>query len=225
MREFMLKILENSQSYTVQEIILHILVATLIGGLIYASYKLSHIGAIYSRKFNTSLLVLTILTATVMTVIGNNVALSLGMVGALSIVRFRTAIKDSRDTVYIFWCIIVGISCGVGDYTVAAMGSAITFIVLLLMGRIKNDHRILLVIKAERRVEREIESQVFLHFDNKIKLRVKNTTAESIEMIYELTSQTVKQVEHKEQSIFDKLYELGGVQYVNMVTQNDEIGS
>lgn len=225
MREFMLKVLENSQSYTVQEIILHILVATLIGGLIYASYKLSHIGAIYSRKFNTSLIVLTILTATVMTVIGNNVALSLGMVGALSIVRFRTAIKDSRDTVYIFWCIIVGISCGVGDYTVAATGSAITFIVLLLMGRIKNDNRILLVIKAERRVERDIESKVFLHFDNKIKLRVKNTTAQSIEMIYELTSQTVKQVEHKEQSIFDKLYELGGVQYVNMVTQNDEIGS
>ena len=74
---------------------------------------ISHRGTIYSKKFNVSLVVLTVLTSMVMTVIGNNVALSLGMVGALSIVRFRTAIKDSRDTVYIFWTIIVGICCGV----------------------------------------------------------------------------------------------------------------
>ena len=64
---------------------------------------------------------LTVITTTVMIVIGNNIALSLGMVGALSIVRFRTAIKDSRDTVYIFWAIVVGICCGAGDYVVAAV--------------------------------------------------------------------------------------------------------
>ena len=69
--------------------------------------------------------------------VGNNIALSLGMVGALSIVRFRTAIKDSRDTLYIFWTVIVGICCGVGDYLVAAIGSAITFVVLLIFGLIK----------------------------------------------------------------------------------------
>ena len=67
-----------------------------------------------------------------MTVIGNNIALSLGMVGALSIVRFRTAIKDSRDTTYIFWTIIVGICCGVGDYVVACVGSGVVFLVLLV---------------------------------------------------------------------------------------------
>ena len=77
-------------------------------------YYVAHAGTVYSRKFNVSLVVLTVLTSTVMTVIGNNIALSLGMVGALSIVRFRTAIKDSRDTVYIFWCIVAGIACGVG---------------------------------------------------------------------------------------------------------------
>ncbi len=63
---------------------------------------------------------LAVLTGTVMIVIGNNIALSLGMVGALSIVRFRTAIKDSRDTMYLFWAIIVGICCGVGSFFVAA---------------------------------------------------------------------------------------------------------
>lgn len=73
------------------------------------------------------------MTGTVMTVIGNNIALSLGMVGALSIVRFRTAIKDSRDTVYIFWTIIVGICCGVGDYLVAAVGSSAIFLIFLIV--------------------------------------------------------------------------------------------
>ena len=82
-------------------------------------------------------MVLTVLTGTVMTVIGNNIALSLGMVGALSIVRFRTAIKDSRDSIYIFWTIIVGICCGVGDYMVAAIGSTVTFLVILMLGMIK----------------------------------------------------------------------------------------
>lgn len=72
------------------------------GFFIFLSYAISHRGTIYSRKFNASLVILAVLTGTVMTVIGNNIALSLGMVGALSIVRFRTAIKDSRDTVYIF---------------------------------------------------------------------------------------------------------------------------
>ena len=63
-----------------------------------------------------------------MNVIGNNIALSLGMVGALSIVRFRTAIKDPRDTAYIFWGIAVGICCGVSDYLVAGLGSALIFV-------------------------------------------------------------------------------------------------
>ena len=84
-------------------------------------YWLSHTGTIYSKKFNVSLVTLTILTATVMAIIGNNIALSLGMVGALSIVRFRTAIKDSRDTVYIFWTIVAGLGCGVGDYVTSEM--------------------------------------------------------------------------------------------------------
>ena len=91
---------------------------------------------------------LTVLTAMVMTVIGNNLALSLGMVGALSIVRFRTAIKDSRDTAYIFWTIIAGICCGAGDYLVAGIGSVIVFLIMVLFGRIRNDNRILLVIRG-----------------------------------------------------------------------------
>ena len=139
---------EETGSLNTEQIILNILVAVILGGVIYLSYYFTHAGGVYSKKFNVSLITLTTLTATVMTVIGNNIALSLGMVGALSIVRFRTAIKDSRDTTYIFWTIIVGICCGVGDYVVACVGSGVVFLVLLVLGRVKNDNRILLIIRG-----------------------------------------------------------------------------
>lgn len=111
MREYLYNILAQGNTLSPQEIVLHILASAVIGLAIYISYWYTHTGTAYSKKFNVSLLTLTVLTGTVMTVIGNNIALSLGMVGALSIVRFRTAIKDSRDTTYIFWAIIVGICC------------------------------------------------------------------------------------------------------------------
>ena len=152
-------------------------------------------------------------------IIGNNVALSLGMVGALSIVRFRTAIKDSRDTVYIFWAIIVGICCGVGDYTVAAIGSIAVFVITILLGRVKNDERILLIIRAGKVLERNIESIVFKYFDRKAILKVKNTTQDSVEFIYELSGKTYNIINKKEKNITDILYELGTVEYVNIVTQ------
>ena len=161
----------------------------------------------------------------VMTVIGNNVALSLGMVGALSIVRFRTAIKDSRDTMYIFWAIIVGICCGVGDYTVASLGTAIVFLALLIIGGIKSDNRMLLIIRSSRINELRIEAMVYNYYNKKAILRVKNTTPETIELIYELSKKVEQKSSSKEKSISDKLYELSGIEYVNLVEQNDEIGS
>ena len=166
---------------------------------------------------------LTILTSMVMTVIGNNVALSLGMVGALSIVRFRTAIKDSRDTAYIFWTIIVGICCGVGDYFVAGIGTIIVFIIMLFFGRIKNDNRILLVVRGPRNQEKKIEGVIFNYFNHKANLKVKNTTETSIEYIYELTKKVYNKQLLKDESITEALYKIKNIEYVNIVVQNDEI--
>ena len=109
MKETLLEMLQQTQALSINDIIMHLVVATVIGFCIYVSYKISHMGTVYSKKFNVSLVMLTILTATVMTVIGNNVALSLGMVGALSIVRFRTAVKEPVDTGFMFWGISAGI--------------------------------------------------------------------------------------------------------------------
>ena len=223
MKEYIYTLFEESGSLTVEEILLHILVAVILSGVIYLSYYFTHAGGVYSKKFNVSLVALTILTATVMTVIGNNIALSLGMVGALSIVRFRTAIKDSRDTAYIFWTIIVGICCGVGDYVVAVTGSAAVFVVLLILGRVRNDNRMLLIIRGAKNIERRIEAVVFDYFEAKAMLRVKNTSRESIELIFEMPRKVYLLSNKKEKSIVEMLYELESIEYVNIVTQNDEI--
>ena len=123
----LLDLLENGGQLEARIIILRMLAGTVVAFFIYLSYMFSHEGSIYSKKFNVSLMALTTITTAVMIVIGNNIALSLGMVGALSIVRFRTAIKDSRDTIYIFWAIVAGICCGAGDFLVGRHRQCIHF--------------------------------------------------------------------------------------------------
>lgn len=223
MREYLYKILEDSGTLTTEDIVIRILAAAVLGAVVYISYWYTHAGTTYSKKFNVSLLTLTILTGAVMTVIGNNVALSLGMVGALSIVRFRTAIKDTRDTTYIFWAIIIGICCGVGDYKVAGVGSAVVFLVLLFLGRVRNENRMLLIIRAANAKELDLEGVISRYYNNKALLKVKNTTPETVELIYELTRKVYMESYKNESDITEHLYALGSVDYVNIVTQSDEI--
>lgn len=223
MKEIIYSMLEQNGTLTIEEVVWHILASAALGGCIYLSYYVTHAGTVYSKKFNVSLMTLTVLTATVMTVIGNNIALSLGMVGALSIVRFRTAIKDSRDATYIFWTIVVGICCGVGDYTVAIIGSSAVFLILLVLGRVRNDNRMLLVIRGPKSEEQRIESIVFRGFGGKASQRVKNTTQESVEFIYEMARKVYLGNQKQEKTITEALYEIERMEYVNIVTQNDEI--
>lgn len=223
MKETLLEFLYQSGTLSYNDIFSQILSATAISLAIYISYWYTHEGTIYSKKFNLSLVLLTILTATVMTVIGNNVALSLGMVGALSIVRFRTAIKDSRDAMYIFWAIIIGICCGVGDYLVATIGSAIVLVILMIFGKVKNENRILIVVSANLSLEKEIEGVIFKTFDGQAIQRVKNTTKDTLEMIFEIGRKKYEKNLLEEESIVKRLYKLGNVNYVNIVTQSDEI--
>ena len=112
MKQTIFQLLKDQGDLTWEQIVTRIAVAALLGAVIFVSYYISHKGTIYSRKFNVSLVILTVLTGTVMIVIGNNIALSLGMVGALSIVRFRTAIKEPMDIAFLFWSIAAGIVLG-----------------------------------------------------------------------------------------------------------------
>ena len=227
MREYLFQLLESSGGeLSLETILLRLGVSAVIAAFLFLSYRLSHSGSIYSAKFNVSLASLVVITTTVMIVIGNNIALSLGMVGALSIVRFRTAIKDSRDTIYIFWAIVVGICCGAGDYLVASLGSAFIFVMLLLFGRIRNDNRILLILRTARLNETKVEGLFFQYYQRKAILRSKNTTESTVEFIYELSGKYLNRAaQENKKSITDAVYEIGGVEYFNIVTQNDEIGS
>ena len=226
MRSQIFNLIKDQPTLSWEQIAANILVSGILGFLIFISYMISHRGTIYSKKFNVSLVVLTVLTSMVMTVIGNNVALSLGMVGALSIVRFRTAIKDSRDTVYIFWTIIVGICCGVGDFIVAGIGSAFVFILFLILGAIKNNNRMLVIIRGNRTKEAQIQAIMYKFFGAKAVLRVKNSTTESIEFIYEITAKMLTLAERKNNiGICDEIYKIGNIEYVNTVMQNDEVSN
>ena len=223
MKETLYNLLSQQGDMTWQQITMHILVSAALGGLIFLSYVLSHKGTIYSRKFGVTLVVLTVMTGTVMTVIGNNIALSLGMVGALSLVRFRTALKDSRDTAYVFWTIIVGICCGVGAYVVAAAGSTAIFLVFLLFGAVRSDTRMLLVVRADRNLEEKIEAMVFQYFERQAVLRVKNTNTGNVEFIYEMSRKTLERAQRQHPALTGDFYKLGAVECVNIVAQSDEI--
>lgn len=224
MKEILLKYLEGQvEQLSLEAILLNFLISIGIGMVIYLSYRFSHAGTVYSAKFNVTLVMLCVITTMIMTVIGNNIALSLGMVGALSIVRFRTAIKDPRDTCYIFWCIAVGICCGVSQYVIAGIGSATVFLFLLLMGSIKNNDRFLLIIHGEKKADSDIEKTILTLYKGQAKMRVKNTTPKQTEYIYELSEKMVDKVKNRNIVITDVLYEIEGVESINLICQNEEI--
>lgn len=227
MRQELYQLLQGTSSVIgLEDAALRVGISAVLGLIIFLSYWLSHAGTIYSQKFNVNLVTLTVLTTTVMMVIGSSIALSLGMVGALSIVRFRTAIKDARDTTYIFWAIICGICCGVAQFLAAAVGSACVFVLMVLLGRIRNDVRTLVIIRAARAQELAIEGKVYEFFSSKAKLRVKNTTEDSVEFIFEVSKGVLDRAQREAgASLTEKIYALGAVEYVNIVSQNDEIGS
>ncbi|PRR81675.1 DUF4956 domain-containing protein [Clostridium vincentii] len=213
----------NTGALTLEGVIFNFLMAVVLGIVIYISYRFSQTGAVYSARFNISLVMLTLITAMVMNVIGNNIALSLGMVGALSIVRFRTAIKDPRDTAYIFWSIGVGICCGVSEFMIAVVGSAVIFLFLLIFGMVKTNDRYLLVVRGQRKCDEHIEKIISDQYKGKARLRVKNTSSETVEYIFELSQVMINDANKKEESISDILYKIEGMANVNIVCQNDEI--
>lgn len=124
--------LENVTSVSVLDMTLTLLLAFALGLFIYFVYKKTFSGVMYSSSFGVTLIALTMITALVILAVTSNVVLSLGMVGALSIVRFRTAIKEPLDIAFLFWAIAVGIVLAAGLIPLAVFGSAVIGIVLLI---------------------------------------------------------------------------------------------
>jgi uncharacterized membrane protein YhiD involved in acid resistance len=139
------------EEVTLSQIGLCLLLTCLLAAFIFVVYRLNYRGSMYSYSFNASLIGMCLITSIMMMAISSNIVLSLGMVGALSIVRFRTPIKDPIDTVYIYWSICAGITCGVGIYGIAIVGNLLIGIIITVLARISlSSKRILLVIKFKK---------------------------------------------------------------------------
>ena len=123
------------ERFTAIEIITNLGVSFIVGMFIFYVYKKTFQGVLYQRSFNVSLVAIAMIITLIIMTISGNIVLSLGMVGALSIVRFRTPIKDPVDLVFIFWAITIGIANGVGYFNISLIGSAVMTIVLIFMTR------------------------------------------------------------------------------------------
>ena len=120
----------------------------------------------------------------------------------------------------------MGICCGVGDFIVAGIGSGFVFVILLILGAIKNNNRMLVIIRGSRTKEAPISAVMFKFFGGKANMRVKNSTDTSIEFIYEITANMLQKAERKNNiGICDEIYKIGNIEYVNTVMQNDEISN
>ncbi|MDD3214724.1 MAG: DUF4956 domain-containing protein [Eubacteriales bacterium] len=124
------------QGFTVENVLqttAYLLVSLLIGLLLYVLYRRTYAGVVYSSTFAVSLIGMTVLTCGIIVTIQSNITLSLGMVGALSIVRYRTAIKDPMDLLYLFWAVASGIAVGAGMFYVAVVVLVIMTVLLLIL--------------------------------------------------------------------------------------------
>lgn len=142
--------LEKANTFSLVDSLIGLASAFVLGLFIYFVYKKTFNGVVYSHSFNISLMVMTLATALVIMGISQNVLLSLGMVGALSIVRFRTPIKDPMDLMFLFWSVVVGILCGAGFIPLAIIGTVILGIVIVLFqNKIVVENPFLVVVKYE----------------------------------------------------------------------------
>jgi len=123
------------ERYSAVEIVINLGVSFIVGMFIFYVYKKTFQGVLYQRSFNVSLITVSMVITLIIMTISGNLVLSLGMVGALSIVRFRTPIKDPLDLVFIFWAITVGIANGVGYFNISIIGSIVMTLVILIMTR------------------------------------------------------------------------------------------
>jgi len=132
-------------------------ITAIIGLYIFLIYKLVNKNSFYNRNFNISLIALTVITSAIILTIQSNIVVSLGMVGALSIVRFRTAIKDPMDLVFLFWSISVGIICGAGFAMIAVIASVVLTIIIVCLSLFSSPREtMILVVNADEYNESQV---------------------------------------------------------------------
>ena len=199
---------------------LNLAVTLALALVLFFAYRLTYAGVAYSRSFNVSIVMTTMVTAIVMMVIGNNLALSLGMVGALTIVRFRAAVKEPQDIAYLFWGLSIGLSAGSGAHAIAVLGTLAMVLVVMLFhisGR-ENGLSCLLVVKGHGYPADAVAKIVHTHAGRN-RLKMQNTSPEAMECVFELRVRN-----GRETKLIESLQAVQGVETVNLVAYNGEIG-
>lgn len=187
MRESILELLETdiNQPLSLQRILTTFAVVLVLGVLIMLIYRLTYRGVLFNRSFSTALLMVSLVTALIIMPISTNIVLSLGMVGALSIVRFRTALKDPMDIVYMFWAIALGLSAGAGFFELSIVGCLVLSVIMLLVTALQTGGRrkpYLLVIRYNNEFKGDLR-----HYLPRYRLKSKTATAGGFELVAEIT--------------------------------------
>lgn len=209
--------LESVSEFSVFDTVLALCLALLIGLFIFVIYKKTLTGVMYSDSFALTLVGLSLVTTLVILAVTSNVVLSLGMVGALSIVRFRTAIKEPVEIVFLFWAIAVGIVLGAGLIPLALIGSALIGLILLFFAnrKVKDNPYILVVNCRDEEAEsflREILEKETQHYVTKSK----TITTAGIEMTVELRNKNAST------AFVNRIAEIPGVENTTLVSYNGE---
>lgn len=196
-------------------IVLGIVTALLMGAVIYAVYSKFYVGVIYSRSFAITLVGMTVLTAMVTLAISTNIVISLGMVGALSIVRFRTAVKDPLDLLYLFWAITTGITAGAGMYLLVLVTAVIMIVMVMIFYNKQQKGRI--YIAVIHYVGDEVGDNVIRSF-GKMKYFVKSKT------VRKGKTEMAVEVYCKDNDMFflDKIRDIEGVEDATLIQYNGE---
>lgn len=200
-----------------EEIIVCMLVTVLIAVYIFAVYRVMTRMSFYNRNFNLSLIALAVITAAIILTIQSNIVISLGMVGALSIVRFRTAIKDPMDLVFLFWSISVGIICGAGFAVIAVVASVVLTVIILLFDRMPVGRAavILLVNTSDYKTESQIMDVVKRHC-SMYQVKARNLTRDKLNMAIEVKTDAGG-------SLVEQLMDLESVTSASLVDHDGEV--
>ena len=205
--------LSVASNLTLSVMAFNIFFASIVGILIAIVYRQFFVGVLFQKSFAISIIGATTVTSLVIMVISGNLLLSLGMVGALSIVRFRAAIKDPLDVVYIFWAVGSGIAVGVSQYSLALIGLLIITIVFGILSKVDlTEKPKLIVISSNISSTKNIE-EYLKQFGRKVVLRSSQMTDGKVELVFETTSNINTDTIIEKLIQFDKNVELRVLNY------------
>ncbi len=209
--------LTNVTSVSLLDMVLALVLAFGVGLFVFFIYKKTYSGVMYSSSFGVTLIALTMITTLVILAVTSNVVLSLGMVGALSIVRFRTAIKEPMDIAFLFWSIAVGIVLGAGLIPLAVFGSVVIGIILLVFANHKDSSNPYIVVLSCEGNESEKAAAAYLaQQTNKCIVKSKTARKGSVELNMEV------RLKDDNTDFINRLADLPGVQNAVLVSYNGD---